>query len=81
MLKLLIMLFCPLVILSFFSGCTPKTVYVDKIKIVKEKVLVRCKTERPKECNWSTGSVTEVAPKLLECIIEQKKLLEKCRGK
>lgn len=80
MLKLLIVPLSLLVILTF-NGCITKTVYVDKIKIVKEKVLVRCETERPKECNWSTGSVTEVAPKLLECIIEQKKLLEKCRGK
>lgn len=71
----------PLAILTF-SGCSlcTKVEYVDKIKIVKEKVIVRCETPEPQSCNWSTGSDSEVAPKMLECIIEQKKYLNKCKG-
>ena len=77
--KLLIMLLSLLSILSF-SGCVTKVEYIDRVKIEKQNVLVKCEVEEPSGCNWSDGSTAEVAPKMLECIIEQKKLLEKCRG-
>ena len=81
--KLLMMLLNLLIITIFLDGCSwcTEIEYRDRIEIVEKKVMVKCETPEPKHCNWSNGSTAEVPVKMLECIIEQKKLLGKCKGK
>ena len=74
-LKPSLMLLVTTILMLSISGCTPKTIYVDREVIVK--VPVKCIVPNT-PCD-PRGNDGEVVVDLMECIIDLKKAQEVCR--
>lgn len=75
--KTLINIICVVSMIMLLGGCTkPPAVKVTKYETVEVKVPTKIKIPRPTKCDNFEGDGLIPITGLLECIREQKKLLE-----
>ena len=78
MLKHTYLFITSLLVVILLTGCTTKEVTkpIIKTEVVEVKVPVKCKVPKV-ECNLNANDF-DVIPKMLECIVEQKRAIEVC---